>query len=72
MCHWFAGTHRYEWYIKVYYEPYDLEFIENSWANGIFNCPSFVEKSEGEIIIAEICNEYINDELVNRYIYDIE
>ena len=70
--HWFAGTHRYEWSIEVYYEPYDLEFTENSWSNGAFNCPSFFNKLEGDFISVEICNKYIDGELIDRHISRIK
>lgn len=70
--HWFAGTHRYEWNIEVYYEPYDLEFTENSWANGAFGCPSFFNKSKGDSISVEICNKYIDGELIDRHISRIK
>ena len=70
--HWFAGTHRYEWSIEVYYEPYDLEFTENSWANGAFNRPSFFNKLEGDFISVEICNKYIDGELIGRHISRIK
>lgn len=66
--HWFAGTHRYEWSIEVYYEPYDLEFSENSWANGAFGCPSFFYKSKGDFISVEVRNKYIDGELIERKI----
>lgn len=70
--HWFAGTHKYEWNIEVYYEPYDLEFNEDSWANGAFNCPSFFDKSKGDSISVEICNKYIDGELIDRHISRIK
>lgn len=70
--HWFAGTHRYEWSLKVYYEPYDLEFTENSWANGAFNCPPFFNKTQGDTISVEVCNKYIDGELIERKITRIK
>lgn len=70
--HWFAGTHRYEWNLEVYYEPYALEFSENSWSSGAFSCPSFFNKSEGDTISAEICNKYINGKLTERRIVKME
>lgn len=70
--HWFAGTHRYEWNIKVYYEPYDLEFAESSWANGAFNCPSSFNKLKGDSISVEICSKYIDGELIDRHISRIK
>lgn len=69
--YWFAGTHRYEWSIDVYYEPYDLEFHESSWSTGAFNCPYFFFKQEGDSISVEICNDYINGELVKRHVLKI-
>lgn len=69
--HWFAGTHRYEWDIEVYYEPYDLYFKESSCASGAFSCPSFFGKSEGDKVNVCIRNKYVNGELVERKIENI-
>lgn len=71
MRHWFAGTHRYEWHIEVYYEPYDLRYTEDSWSTGAFNAPSFLYKRKGDEISVEVCNKYIRKELTDRYISEI-
>lgn len=72
MRHWFATTHRYEWNIKVYYEPYDLSFEENCWSTGAFNAPIFINKTEGDTVTVEIRNEYIGGELTERKITRIK
>lgn len=72
MRHWFATTHRYEWNIKLYYEPYDLSFEENGWSTGAFNAPSFINKSEGDTVTVEIKNKYISGELTERKITRIK
>ncbi len=71
MKHWFAGTHRYQWYIKVYYEPYDLYYEENFWSTGAFNCPSLYESKIGDSIEVEILNEYTDNVLTNQEIIRI-
>lgn len=68
MRHWFATTHRYEWSISVYYEPYNLTFEDNGWSTGAFNAPSFYGKQVGDMVTVEICNTYIKDELVESEI----
>ena len=71
MRHWFATTHRYEWSISIYYEPYNLTFEDNGWSNGAFNAPSFYGKQVGDMVTVEICNTYVKDELVERKIVRI-
>lgn len=70
--HWFAGTHRYEWYIEVYYEPYNLRYNESSWNTGLFGCPSFFYKSQGDLVNVEVCNKYIDGKLIERKIHRIK
>lgn len=70
--YWFATTHRYEWDIEIYYEPYNLEFNEVSWANGAFSCPSFFNKSEGDFITVKVRNKYVNGQLQDRVIIRIK
>lgn len=71
MRHWFVKTHRYEWSISVYYEPYNLTFEDNGWSTGAFNAPSFYDKQVGDMVSVEICNTYIKGELVERKIVKI-
>ena len=68
MRHWFAGTHRYEWHIEVYYEPYDLHYEENSWSTGAFGAPIFFNSKIGDNISVEIRNTYKNGEIIERKI----
>lgn len=70
--HWFATTHRYEWYIKVYYQPYDLYYEENSWSTGAFNAPIFFNSKTGDNVSVEICNTYQNGEIKTREIIRIQ
>lgn len=71
MQHWFAKTHRYEWSISVYYEPYDLTYEDYGWSTGAFNAPSFYDKRVGDVVTVEICNTYVRDKLIGREIVRI-
>lgn len=71
MRHWFAITHRYEWHIEVYYEPYDLHYEENSWSKGAFGAPIFYNSKIGDNISVEIRNTYKNGEIIERKIIRI-
>lgn len=71
MQHWFAKTHRYEWSISVYYEPYDLTYEDYGWSTGAFNAPSFYGKQVGDVVTVEIRNTYVRDELTGREIVRI-
>lgn len=71
MRHWFAQTHRYEWSISVYYEPYNLTFQDNGWSTGAFNAPSFYDKQVGDTVKICVRNIYIKNELQNREVVKI-
>ena len=71
MRHWFATTHRYQWDIEVYYEPYNLSYEESEWANGAMNCPSFLDKDEGETVRVKVKSTYVKTELIGREIIRI-
>ena len=63
----------YEWSISIYcMPPYDLDYAEISSGNNQFNPPNFVDKTTGDTIIVEVCNKYINNNLIERYITQIK
>lgn len=67
---WFAICPRWEWEIEVEYDG--MTYEENDYASGGMNGPSFADSREGDSIRVEITNKYVNGELVDRYISEIE
>lgn len=67
---WFAICPRWEWEIEVEYDG--MTYEENAYASGGMNGPSFAYSQEGDSIRVEITNKYVNGELVDRYISEIE
>lgn len=51
--HWFATVHRYELYITVYSEEYDLRKTLNWYGTGMF-APEYWNLQEGDIVTAEL------------------
>lgn len=70
MREWFAICPRWEWEIEVEYDG--MTYEENAYASGEMNGPSFAYSQEGDSIRVEITNKYVNGELVDRYISEIE
>lgn len=67
---WFAICPRWEWEIEVEYDG--MTYEENDYASGGMNGPCFADSREGDSIRVEITNKYVNGELVDRYISEIE
>lgn len=67
---WFAICPRWEWEIEVEYDG--MTYEEDDYASGGMNGPSFADSREGDSIRVEITNKYVNGELVDRYISEIE
>lgn len=67
---WFATCPRWQWEISVEYDG--LTYEEGDFASGAMNGPSFADSQDGDSIRVEITNKYVNGELADRYISEIE
>lgn len=67
---WFATCPRWQWGILVEYDG--LTYEEDSFASGAMNRPSFSDSREGDSVRVRLTNKYVNGELADRYISEIE
>ena len=67
---WFATCPRWQWEIEVEYDG--MTYEEDDYASGGMNRPSFADSRKGDMVRVEIANKYVNGELVDRYISEIE
>lgn len=62
----------YRWSISIYCISYDLYYSEGMSGGNQFNPPSFIDKVKGDNCTVEICNKYINGDLVERHVTQIK
>lgn len=67
---WFAYVPRWRWEIKVEYDG--LTYEEDDYSSGMMNEPSFVNSEKGDHVTVEVTEKYVNGELKDRYISEIE
>lgn len=67
---WFAICPRWQWEISVEYDG--LTYEEDDSTSGAMNRPSFADSQDGDSVRVRLTNKYVNGELVDRYISEIE